>query len=215
MSLNKKPHEMVLLIIQLKDCIIIVSDSHVNRGDINKNKSNNHFTLLNNHILCCYSTISSDIQFATDYLKSVLTKSLNYVKKKTNVRVVAQIMREIYKKTATSSCVCAGWDLFHGNQFYLISQKGSLFKQNFLLMQNNSVYLDKNWILSYGKKKSYHFSRKFALEILSTMITLNEKKKNIIKIYSINRYGIKTELITPFSEIKKFYFSKKSINRLI
>jgi len=160
MNLNERLYETVLLVIQLKDCIIVTSDLHMNYGNVNKNKSNNHFNLVNNYILCCSSTITSDIQFAIDYLKSVLEKSFDYVKKKTNVRVVAQIIREIYRKTTTSNCVCVGWDPFHGNQFYLINQKGSLFKQNFLLTQNNNIHLDKDWMSGYGKKKKLLFFKK-------------------------------------------------------
>nr|UXY87935.1 26S proteasome, beta-1 SU [Cryptomonas curvata] len=217
MYLIKQSLGTTLIGIKLNNSIIIAADSQTSSGSLINNRVAEKLSKLNDHIVCSRSGAAADTQHIVDYLECLMSKNFNQTREPINVRAAVQILREIcYKnKNANYGFICGGWDRFHGAQLYSINQGGALFKQPFLLTGSGSIYISSFCEANYREDMSYLQSRNFIIKAISMAMNRDSNTGGVIKLCSINYNGIKKEIVVPFSNIEKNYFSKKMIDYLI
>jgi 20S proteasome subunit beta 1 len=217
MYLIKQSLGTTLIGIRLNNCIIIAADSQTSSGSLISNRAAEKISKLNDFIVCSRSGAAADTQHIVDNLESLMFHQFNLTRESISVRNAVQILREIcYKeKNSNYGFICGGWDRFHGSQLYSINQGGALFKQAFLLTGSGSIYINSFCQANYQENMSYSQSRDFIIKAISMAINRDGNTGGIIKLCSINFNGIKKEIIIPFLNIERNYFSKKKIDCLI
>ena len=217
MYLSKQSLGTTFICVRLNECIIIAADSQTSSGNLITNRVAEKISKLNEYIICSRSGAAADTQHIVDSLESLMVNYYNQTRAPINVRIAAQLLREICyrEKTSNYGFICAGWDRFHGSQLYSISQGGALFKQDFLLAGSGSIYISSFCDANYREDMNYYQSREFIIKAISMAMNRDGNTGGIIKLCSINHNGTKKEIIAPCCNLKKNYFSKQMIDYLI
>lgn len=197
-----------LLAMRYDEGVIVAADSQTSSGYYISNGAADKISLISEYIVCLRSGSSADTQNIISLVRNIVLREQLQKQTPLEVRVVAQIIRNIcYKRKSSINCglICAGWDKLHGGQVYVIVQGGTILTTPIVSSGSGSIFTNSFCDINFKNNLTSKDSKKLAIKAISLAIQKDSNSSGIIRVCKITNQGICCSFLTPTKITKQLF----------